>query len=213
MKARKSTLMILALQGLVIAGGFALNTTLAVNPASAQAAAVALTPQEQTDLRFMREEEKLARDVYAALAAKWKLPVFENIAKSEQTHMDALLTIVQRYGITEPTLKAAGKFNDPALQSLYEKLVADGSQSLQAALKVGAAIEEIDIRDLDEKLASVKANDLRLTYGNLLSASYKHLQSFTRQLKQQGVSYTPQYLSPEAYARAQSDSSRSGPAR
>ncbi|MBS1209508.1 MAG: hypothetical protein H6R19_1906 [Proteobacteria bacterium] len=213
MKVLNNTVTVLALQGLFIVGGFALNTTLAVRPALAQVAAATLSTQEQAGLRFMREEEKLARDVYAALSAKWKLPIFGNIAQSEQTHMDALLSIVTRYGITDPALKAAGKFSDPALQSLYDQLVADGSQSLQAALKVGAAIEEIDIRDLDEKLAGVKANDLRLTYENLRSASYKHLQSFTRQLQQQGVSYTPQYLSPEAYARAQSNSGRGGPAR
>ena len=192
MKAPNRTVMILALQSLFVIGGFALNTILAVRPALAQVSAATLSAQEQAGLRFMREEEKLARDVYTALSAKWKLPIFGNIAQSEQTHMDALLTVMQRYGIADPALKTAGKFSDPALQSLYDKLVVDGSQNLQAALKVGVAIEEIDIRDLDEKLTNVKAKDLRLTYENLRSASTRHLQSFTSQLQQQGVTDNPQ---------------------
>jgi len=38
-------------------------------------------------LRFMREEEKLARDVYLKLFDTWKLTVFSRIARSEQRHL------------------------------------------------------------------------------------------------------------------------------
>ena len=42
----------------------------------------------------MREEEKLARDVYLTLYDIWGTPAFNNIASSEQTHMDAVLMLI-----------------------------------------------------------------------------------------------------------------------
>ncbi|MDP2030099.1 MAG: DUF2202 domain-containing protein [Thiobacillus sp.] len=54
-------------------------------------------PGGKTDLLFMREEEKLARDVYLTLYETWGLAVFSNIASSEQSHMDALLKLLRTY--------------------------------------------------------------------------------------------------------------------
>ena len=105
-----------------------------------------LTALEVDGLAFMREEEKLARDVYLTLYEKWNMPVFQNIAGSESTHMDAVLTLLERYSLDDPSAeKAVGEFTNPDLQALYDQLVNLGSQSLADALKVGAAIEEIDI--------------------------------------------------------------------
>ena len=72
--------------------------------------------------------------------------------------------------------------------------------SLVEALKVGAAIEEIDIIDLQAAQAIVDNRDIRLVYESLLSGSRNHLQAFVRALQQQGVVYTPQYLTPAEYA-------------
>ena len=44
-----------------------------------------ISADELKGLLFMREEEKLARDVYTALDAKWNINAFSNIASSEQT--------------------------------------------------------------------------------------------------------------------------------
>ena len=52
-----------------------------------------LNQAELASLAFMREEEKLARDVYTNLYAKWGVSIFNNISKSEQTHMDAVLLL------------------------------------------------------------------------------------------------------------------------
>lgn len=49
----------------------------------------------------MREEEKLARDVYLTFGEKWGLTLFTNIAKSEQTHTDAVKTLLDRYEIKD----------------------------------------------------------------------------------------------------------------
>lgn len=162
-----------------------------------------LSTAEQTSLLFMREEEKLARDVYVYLDSLWgaSVPTFTNIAKSEATHMAAVLTLLQRYALSDPAAATGlGQFSDPRLQVLYDQLVAGGSVSLVEALKVGAAIEEIDIIDLQAALAFVDNRDIRLVYDSLMSGSRNHLQAFVRALQQQGVVYTPQYLTPADYA-------------
>jgi hypothetical protein len=160
-----------------------------------------LTTVEIEGLAFMREEEKLARDVYLTLYDQWNMPVFQNIANSEATHMDAILTLIERFGLDDPAAEnGVGEFTNPDLQALYDQLVAQGSQSLADALKVGAAIEEIDILDLEEFIGQTDKDDIIMVYENLLKGSRNHLRSFTRILQQQtGEIYAPQYLSQDAY--------------
>jgi hypothetical protein len=172
---------------------------LAVSPVSA--AATPLSADEIAGLQFMREEEKLARDVYLMFYQKWGLAIFNNIANSETTHMAAVKTLLDRYGIADPAAgRAVGVFTDPALQALYNQLIAQGSPSLAAALKVGGAIEEIDIRDLKERIAGTTHADIKTVYNNLLNGSYNHLRSFASTLKTQtGEVYQPQYLDAVTY--------------
>jgi len=158
---------------------------------------------EIAGLMFMREEEKLARDVYLALYEKWNLPLFQNIADSEQMHMDALETLLVRYGLPDPVLAEAGQFTDPELQKLYDELVMRGSQSLAEAIKVGGLIEEIDILDLETRLTQTDNADIQQVYNNLLRGSQNHLRSFTNTLQTQtGEIYQPQAMSAEAYQAA-----------
>lgn len=161
----------------------------------------ALTSAEAEGLAFMREEEKLARDVYLALYEKWHLPTFQNIAQSEQTHMDAVKTLLDQYGIADPaTGKSAGVFTNATLQLLYNQLVEQGSQSLVDALRVGAAIEEIDIVDMQKHAAQTDKAEIQQVYDNLMRGSRNHLRSFTSQLKSQtGETYIPQHLSQAEY--------------
>jgi len=151
-------------------------------------------------LLYMREEEKLARDVYNVLYAKWGIPVFQNIAASEQTHMDAIMTLLDRYGLADPASSQAGMFNDPTLQRLYTELDAGGNLSLGDALKAGAAIEEIDILDLQSRLAQVDNPDIIQVFNNLLNGSFNHLRAFVSALKiETGEAYIPRYLTQDAY--------------
>jgi len=105
-----------------------------------------LSADEAAALLFMREEEKLARDVYNALYTTWGQQTFLNIASSEQMHMDEIKVLLDRYALTDPALDA-GQFTNPELQALYTQLVAQGNLSLADALKVGTAIRETDMRD------------------------------------------------------------------
>lgn len=154
-----------------------------------------LTAVEVADMRFLREEEKLAHDVYLALHAQWGAQVFANIADSETEHTEAMRARLVAHGIDDPAAgRPAGQFEHPELQILYDRLVAAGSTSLVAALSVGALIEEKDIQDLRDRMAATDEPDLRATYQNLLCGSYNHLQAFSRQLVARGVSYAAQVI-------------------
>jgi hypothetical protein len=154
-----------------------------------------LSAAEQSSLVYMRDEEKLAGDVYARLGATWGLKIFTNISASESTHTEAVRQLLARYNVTDPAANlGAGLYTNATLQGLYTQLVAAGSVSLIEALKVGAAIEELDMLDINTHLANVDNQDIKLVYGNLLKGSRNHLRSFYKTLLQQGGTYTAQYL-------------------
>ena len=137
-----------------------------------------LSADEAAALLYMREEEKLARDVYNQLYALWGQPVFQNIAASEQSHTDEIKLLLDRYGLSDPAL-GPGQFTDPNLQALYNQLIAQGSISVTEALNVGALVEQTDIADLQARLSQTDNADIQLVYNNLMNASYNHLAAFT----------------------------------
>jgi len=164
-------------------------------------AAAELTDDQSAGLLFMREEEKLAQNVYTALNNLWSVRTFSQIAQAEARHQRSTASLLARYGVDDPAAKLpAGQFANQTLQNLYNQLVSDGSESLVTALRVGALVEETDIADLNEALedATLPADIVRL-YENLRSGSYNHLRAFVAQLNRQGVEYTPSVLSLPAY--------------
>jgi hypothetical protein len=176
------------------------------------ATAAELNAGEVESLTYMREEEKLARDVYLALYDQWGLPVFQNIAGSEQAHMDSVLTLLEQYGLTDPAAgKDAVEFSDPLFQSLYEQLLAQGSVSVTDALKVGATIEELDIVDLQARLAQTDNEYITRVYNNLLAGSENHLRAFVSNLERQtGEIYQPVHLDQDAYQAIMNGASAPG---
>jgi hypothetical protein len=155
-----------------------------------------LNAAELSSLAFMREEEKLARDVYMALYAKWGVPVFNNISGSEQSHTDAVLLLLNKYNLPDPAANnPAGIFSNAGLQALYTQLVAEGSTGIAAAYRVGATIEDLDLYDLQQALLNTDNQDIRLVYGNLARGSRNHLRSFYTNILITGGTYTPQYIS------------------
>ena len=157
----------------------------------------ALNVVEKDSLAFMREEEKLAHDVYALLDLRWgsTTRVFGSIATSEATHAEAVRQLLLRYSLSDPAAtSAAGQFQNTTLQGLYTQLTTAGAISLVDALKVGAAIEEIDMVDINKALLGIDNQDIVLVYQNLLKGSRNHLRSFVANLLNQGVTYVPQYM-------------------
>ncbi len=159
-----------------------------------------LDNSEKEGILLMREEEKLARDVYNALYKKWNLNVFRNIARAEQTHMNAVGLLIERYNLTDPISKdIEGKFENPELQKLYDSLTAEGSKSLKDALIVGAIVEDLDISDLQKLISKTDNDDIKVVYQNLEKGSRNHLRAFVSQLKREGASYSPHYITTNYY--------------
>ena len=154
-----------------------------------------LSATEASALVFMREEEKLARDVYQLLYTQWGQKVFSNIAASEQQHMDAVALLLTRYNLPDPAAATApGVFQDMHVQELFNALMAQGQTSLIAALTVGATIEDLDIQDLQTRIAATDNADIALVFNELMKGSRNHMRAFISQLTKQGVTYTPQYI-------------------
>lgn len=155
---------------------------------------------EKSSLQFMREEEKLARDVYRYLYEQHGTLIFSNIAASEQSHMDAVKQLLVKYNITDPVATdIPGVFVNQDLQALYNKLISDGAKSVVAALTVGATIEDLDLYDLENELDKVTNADIMLVYNSLIKGSRNHLRSFYGQLVTLGETYTPQYITREYF--------------
>lgn len=159
------------------------------------AATQPLATDEETDLLFMREEEKLARDVYLTLYEQWELTTFSNIASSEQMHMNALLRLLKKYDLPDPAAgNDIGEFTDAGLQSLYATLIASGMVGPQEALMVGGLIEEKDMVDIQAAIERSDHADIDLVYESLLCGSRNHLRAFAQAiLAQFGVTYTLQW--------------------
>jgi len=160
-----------------------------------------LSHKEIESLKFMREEEKLARDVYLTLYEQWAILPFKNISKSEQAHMDAVLLLLNKYNLDDPADgNDIGVFANEELHSLYDQLVEQGSTSIAEALKVGALIEEVDIIDLQRIIDhDVDNEDIEFVLSNLKRASGYHLRAFVRNLKRYSIEYVPELLDEETY--------------
>lgn len=156
-----------------------------------------LSEFEESSLKYLREEEKLARDVYLALFDEWDSQIFSRIAASEQQHTDMIAQLLKKYEQDDPMQTEAGVFTNPDLQKLYNDLVAAGKVSLVEAYRVGATIEDVDIYDLAEALAEIDNEDIRTVYQNLKKGSRNHLRSFYSALLQNGVTYEARYISAE----------------
>jgi hypothetical protein len=158
-----------------------------------------LTDSEMASLLKMKEEEKLARDVYTVLYQKWGSKIFSNISAAENNHLNAVVLLLTTYGVADVSTGEAGVFEDIAVQTLYNDLVAKATVSIEEAYKTGALIEEMDIKDLIESLSTTTNGNVILLFDNLLKGSRNHLRAFNRQLTTLGIVYTPIYISQTDY--------------
>ncbi|MEU0644987.1 DUF2202 domain-containing protein [Streptomyces umbrinus] len=142
-----------------------------------------LSAAQKTRLARTAEEEKLAHDLYTAFAARYEAHVFDRIAAAETHHIDAVRTLLDRYDVTDPTAgKAAGDFTDATVQATYDRLLKQGTASVESALKAGRTIETDDIAALAKARSGLDAPDVEQVYDNLLAASRMHQAAFDRWL-------------------------------
>ncbi len=154
-----------------------------------------LSDAEKNALLFMREEEKLARDVYLGLHEKWGAKTFSNIAKAEQRHMNAVGCLIKKYGLNDPVGdNENGIFANATLQELYNTLMDKGKLSYQDALMAGATIEDLDISDLLTQMPNMDNDDIKAVFEELTKGSRNHLRAFNKNLLNLGVTYKPQYI-------------------
>lgn len=170
--------------------------------ANAQLALVetsALSEGELNSLLKMKVEEQLARDVYNELYSKWSSLQFSRIARAENNHLNAIVTLLKYYGASDTVIGSAGVYADAAVQTLYNDLIAKGAVSNEEAFKVGALIEEMDIKDLSDAIDATSNANIKLVLENLEKGSRNHLRAFNKQLTTLGVTYVPVYLTQAEY--------------
>jgi hypothetical protein len=159
-----------------------------------------LTDQEKSDLIFLRQEEKLAHDVYVYAYDKYGITIFNNISNSEQTHINNMTDLLTKYNIPDPASgMPEGEFADVQLQTLYDQLTEKVNISVKDALEAGATIEDLDISDIQDFYARTSKSDILKVYDLLTCGSRNHLRGFTGQLKTLGVTYSPQFLTASEY--------------
>jgi hypothetical protein len=161
-----------------------------------------LSKREKDAITYMREEEKMARDVYDSMFNKWKVNPFGNIRKSEQVHMNRMEQLINTYQLQDP-VKANGDrpgiFTDALMKQYYQELIVLGSKTFTDALRAGGKIEELDIHDLDQRINETRQQDIIVAYEFLRNASYNHLRAFVRRLKMDGIIYEPEILSKQSF--------------
>ncbi len=162
-----------------------------------------LSAIESSGILFMREEEKLARDVYLYLYEIYPLRPFLNISKSEQAHMDAMLYLIDTLNLVDPVGdNPPGVFQNEELQELYNELIERGSESQEEALRVGAMIEEVDIIDIQRELdENASREEVIRVYTNLIRASGNHLRAFVGVLGLYDVEYEPVLLDSDQFTQ------------
>ena len=164
-----------------------------------------LTNDDNAALLFMLEEEKLARDTYTYLGDLWNINQFSNIKKSEQSHMNAVIVLLDQYDISY-SLLAYGEFNNPDIQKLYDQFIDYGSENRANALEVGANIEDLDIVDLAKFIDATTNSAMIQVFKSLQCGSRNHLRSFVNAIELSGNTYEPQYLTQEDYTLIINDS-------
>jgi hypothetical protein len=168
---------------------------------------VALDYNEKMHLFFMREEEKLARDVYQTLGTMYPDSViFGNIDDSEQIHMTTVKAMIEKYGYEDPnTNDNVGAYTGEDFgwyfTEKYNQLVERASISELEALYVGAFIEELDMMDINQcpqvivetdngindvtecgKVYTGKP-DIQRLYSSLLDGSDSHLEGYVNNIE------------------------------
>jgi len=159
-----------------------------------------LNVEELNSLAFLREEEKLAMDVYITLYNKWGVKIFDNISKSENTHMSLVLSLLTKYDLADPVgANTVGIFKNTNLQALYNQLVLEGNKSPLNAYIVGATIEDLDLFDIKMALLKIDNQDIRYVFDILAKGSRNHMRSFYKNIINAGGTYTPQYITKDEF--------------
>lgn len=167
---------------------------------STEASTSPLARAEADTLRSMREEEKLARDLYAAFEPSGF--EFARIQGMERHHFAMIGMLLERYQLPDPAAsQPAGVFTDPALQAQYAELHERGTKSRADAYAVATEIEDQSLHDLQAAIEGTTHDDIRHAYAMLAQMTRNHLRVFYTGLAAEGGAYSPKYLDRPAFDR------------
>ena len=159
-----------------------------------------LSHQDVSWLIWMREEEKLSRDVYTNLWKKWKTQIFLDVAAVEQVHMDSIKIILEKYWIDDPVKDdTIWIFSSFAIKKLYDDFLSQWNKSLSDAFILAADAESLDILDISDLVKQTQNQDIISLYNTLIIWSRNHLRNYVKEIKNNGGEYKPKYISQEVY--------------
>jgi hypothetical protein len=170
----------------------------ACTAATADTTPLVLGTEARAALLFQIDEERMARELYAAFGAKWGLPPFANIPQAEARHEAVLRQLATRASLAAPTA-AAGRFDSTEVQQRYDALLALGLESADSALRAAAFVEEQDIADLQTLIATTDNEALKTAATALKTASGHHLNAFVGVLASRGIAYAPKVLKADEF--------------
>ena len=90
-----------------------------------------LSETEKSELLYMLEEEKLARDVYTYFDELWGVKQFTNIKESEKNHIGYVSATLDMYEISY-TILPEGQFDNMDIQNLYDQFIEQGEATRSA---------------------------------------------------------------------------------
>jgi hypothetical protein len=157
-----------------------------------------LTADEIEFIFAVREDEKIARDLYISFFGKFGLKPFENIGKAEDNHIKATEKLFDYYEIDYPALSGNGKFENAIRQKLFDSLLLKVNTELDA-FKVMAVLEESNIVEYGAVIKTVVNPNIKMVIENLAKASANHFKAAIRQITALGGTYTPEFLTQEQY--------------
>jgi hypothetical protein len=160
-----------------------------------------LSSNEREILMFMREEEKMALDVYTTLHRKWDINSFDIISRAEQNHLDALRCLLYKYQLSDPIgSNPPGVYANPEIQRLYKELMQEGMTTKKGAYLAGTMMEDHDIARVTNYRPQVDNEDILKVMDELNKASRNHMKAFTNNLlKNYNVVYAPVYINTRQY--------------
>jgi len=145
---------------------------------------VGMNSNEKEALRYMYEEEKLAKDVYSKLAQMYpNLKVFQSIVRAESVHEKSVENVMHHYNLPTPPKGAPGVYANSHIQNLYNELIKKAKKSPKDALEVGIMVEVTDVEDLDRYLKHATSPDVKALFKFLRAGSYNHYNAFNWSLK------------------------------
>ncbi|MBS1551640.1 MAG: DUF2202 domain-containing protein [Bacteroidetes bacterium] len=158
------------------------------------------TNQEKAGLLFTLQEEKAAFDFYTEMFNKYNQKVFENILSAEKVHQEHVLALLTDLNIDpEGYNHAAGEFSNKEIKDLYDLLMKTGAFSFTDALLASARYEEKDISDLRNLYSKAENEKIKALFACLDNASQNHLRAFVKNLKKEGIDFSPSILSADEF--------------